>query len=496
MARMRTSSALELLVPLRRNGPEPLHRQLEQGIREAVRSGRLAAGAALPSTRALAAQLAVSRGIVVEAYEQLGAEGYLAITPGGATRVAILSRPPSARRPRPAPDTVYDVDFRPGRPDLDLFPRETWLRSVRRALDTAPSHRLGYLDGRGMPELRAALADYLNRVRGTAADPDSIVVCAGFAQGLKLVAQVLRDRGARRIAIEDPTQPETAADLHAIGLEVVGIPVDRSGMRVEQLDSARVQAAVLTAAHQYPTGGVLPPERRATLIDWAERRGGLVIEDDYDAEFRYDREPVGAMQGLSPERVVYAGSTSKILAPGLRLGWIVVPAELADQVAAAKKAADLGSPAIDQLAFADFLAHGELDRHLRRLRPIYRARRDVLLAALGRHLPELRPVGASAGLHLLAWLPPDLDELEIIEAAARGGIRLQGVGSRRDGAFATAGEERLGGLIFGYGTLGERALEPAVERLAAVIEGVRRGMSSHPATDARPVTGPPAVPSA
>jgi GntR family transcriptional regulator/MocR family aminotransferase len=472
MARMRTSSALELLVPLDRDGPEPLHRQLEQGIREAVRSGRLSAGTVLPSTRALAVQLAISRGIVVEAYEQLGAEGYLATTPGGVTRVAIMSRPPPART-RPAPATVFDVDFRPGRPDLDLFPRETWLRSVRRALDTAPSQRLGYLDGRGMPELRGALADYLNRVRGTAADAESIVVCSGFAQGLKLVAQVLRDRGARRIAIEDPTQPESREDLRSIGLEVVHIPVDALGMRVEELDGARVQAAVLTAAHQYPTGGVLPPARRAALMAWAERRDGLVIEDDYDAEFRYDREPIGAMQGLSPDRVVYAGSASKILAPGLRLGWIVVPAELADRVAAAKKAADLGSPAIDQLAFADFLAHGELDRHLRRLRPIYRARRDVLLAALGRYLPELRPVGASAGLHLLAWLPPDLDEIEIIEAAGRSGIRLQGVGRRRAGAFAAAGEEWPGGLIFGYGTLGEQALEPAVERLAAVIEHVR-----------------------
>ena len=181
-----------------------------------------------------------------------------------------------------------------------------------------------------MPELRGALADYLNRVRGTAADADSIVVCSGFAQGLKLVGQVLRDRGARRIAIEDPTQPENREDLRSIGLEVVEIPVDASGMRVEQLDGARVQAAVLTAAHQYPTGGVLPPDRRAALVAWAERRGGLVIEDDYDAEFRYDREPIGAMQGLSPDRVVYAGSASKILAPGLRLGWIVVPAELAD----------------------------------------------------------------------------------------------------------------------------------------------------------------------
>ena len=199
-------------------------------------------------------------------------------------------------------------------------------------------------------------------------------------------------------------------------------------MRVDLLAATDADAVVVTAAHQYPTGGVLPPDRRAALLAWAERRPGIVIEDDYDAEYRYDREPIGAMQGLSPDRVVYAGSASKILAPGLRLGWFVVPPAYADAVAEAKRMADLGSPAIDQLAFADFLARGDLDRHLRRLRPIYRARRDTLLDELARHLPALRPVGASAGLHVLAWLPPDLPEAEVVEAAAAAGIRLQGVG--------------------------------------------------------------------
>jgi GntR family transcriptional regulator/MocR family aminotransferase len=293
------------------------------------------------------------------------------------------------------------------------------------------------------------------------------VICSGFAQGLKLVATVLREDGARRVALEDPTQRESRDDLRTVGLQVVEIPVDESGLRVDMLDAADVDAVVVTAAHQYPTGGVLPAERRSALLAWAERTGGMIVEDDYDAEFRYDREPIGAIQGLSPDRGVYAGSASKILAPGLRLGWFIVPAVLADRVTLAKWTADLGSPAIDQLAFADFLARGELDRHLRRLRPIYRARRDILLTSLARHLPELRPVGASAGLHVLAWLPPDLSESAIVEAALRAGIRVQGIGPRAAGASAPAG------LTFGYGTITASAIDPGIERLAAVIDEVR-----------------------
>ena len=408
----------------------------------------------------------MSRGIVVEAYEQLAAEGYLVSRPGGATQVAVGARPAPPRPPRPSQIPIA-FDFRPGRPDLDLFPRTTWMRSVRRALNEVPSERLGYLDGQGMPELRMALADYLNRVRGTAAHPEHIVICSGFSQGLKLVATVLREDGARRVAIEEPSQGEGRDDLRALGLDVVEIPVDANGLRVDLLDAADVDAVVVTAAHQYPTGAVLPAERRSALVAWAERRRGTVIEDDYDAEFRYDREPIGAIQGLSPERVVYAGSASKILAPGLRLGWFVVPAAMADRVTLAKRTADLGSPAIDQLAFADFLARGELDRHLRRLRPIYRARRDILLASLDRHLPELRPVGASAGLHVLAWLPPGLDETGIVRAAERAGIRVQGVGPR------PGGPEALAGLTFGYGAIDASAIDAGIARLAAVFAEVR-----------------------
>jgi GntR family transcriptional regulator / MocR family aminotransferase len=453
-------------VPLDRASHEPLHRQLGRGIREAIRDGRLAPGAPLPSSRALAAQLRTSRGIVVEAFEQLVAEGYLVATPGGATRIAAGAAAP----PRQAADLeppAFAFDFRPGRPDVTEFPRGAWLRSLRRALASAPSDRLGYLGGRGVPELRVALAAYLNRVRGTAADPADVVIASGFAQGLGLVARVVAQRGGSRIALEDPFDPEYRGIVRAAGVEPVAVPVDGRGIRVDLLAAARVDAVLVTAAHQYPTGAVLPADRRAALLAWARDADGLVIEDDYDAEFRYDRDPVGALQGLAPDHVIYAGSASKTLAPGLRLGWLVAPPEVAEGLTAAKEAVDQGSPAMDQLAYADLLAHGEVDAHLRRMRPIYRRRRDTLLAALERHLPALAPVGASAGLHVLALLPPGLDDVAIVHSAARDGVAVYALTPRR----VAPGP---GGLVFGYGLVPEASIEPGIRRLAAVIEGLAR----------------------
>jgi GntR family transcriptional regulator/MocR family aminotransferase len=466
MTRTRTSSALELHLPLDRHGPQPLHRQLEHGLRDAVRTGRLGALAVVPSSRALAGQLGVSRGIVVEAYEQLVAEGYLESRPGGTTRVA---RTPIAvgRRPPDPPAPTYDFDFRPGRPQLDQFPRAAWLRSVRRALNEAPADLLGYLDGRAVPAVRAAMAAYLNRVRGTAAHPDNVVMSAGFAQALALVARVLRASGARRIGLEDPSHPDWRAMLVEAGVTPVGIEVDRYGIRPDAVDAARVAAVVVTAVHQYPTGAVLSAERRAALLDWAERGDRLIVEDDYDAEFRYDREPIGAIQGLCPDRVVYTGSASKTLAPALRLGWLVAPPRLVEPLIAAKNAMDGGTPSLDQLAFADFVEAGELDRHLRRMRPIYRRRRDVLLESVARSLSGFAIVGASAGLHVLAWLPDDVDEAALREAAADAGI---GITVLEPMWFAGRGR---GGLVFGFGSIDEGRIDAGVRRLAGVVEGLR-----------------------
>jgi GntR family transcriptional regulator / MocR family aminotransferase len=470
MGRRRTNSstAEDLLIEIDRTGAVPLHRQIESSIRDSIRTGRLRLGASLPPTRTVAAGLGVSRGVVVEAYQQLVAEGYLTSRSGGYTQVAAESPPVSAGT-RAASRPSFVVDFGYGRTDVSAFPRAAWLRSARTALTTAPNERFAYLDGRGVPELHEALCDYLNRVRGTLARPENVVICGGYGQGVSLLVQVLAARGARRLAVEDPSPNDDARMLAgSAGLDIVGIPVGPHGARVEELAAADADAVVLTPSHQWPTGSVLSAEGRAAVIRWAKERGAVVIEDDYDAEYRYDRSPVGAIQGLAPEHVVYCGTASKTLAPGLRLGWLLVPPHLVDAVAQAKVLADRGSPVIDQLTFADFLNRGEFDRHLRRMRPVYRGRRDALLAALSACLPDLVPAGVAAGQHVVAWLPADLDEAAVVRAATRRGLGLRGVAQYRM-------RPGPGGLIFGYATLSERAIAQGIAILADAVAEVRAG---------------------
>jgi GntR family transcriptional regulator/MocR family aminotransferase len=475
------SPVSELLIALDRDGGEALHRQIEASIRDRIRTGALPGGVALPPSRALAAGLGVSRGVVVEAYAQLVAEGYLTSRSGGYTQVALAAAEPGRAPPAPAPAAApaplrpraatarTAVDFGYGRANVGAFPRAAWLRSVRRVLAEAPDERLGYLDGRGALELRAALAAYLNRVRGTLADPETIVITNGYAQAVSLLIGVLAARGAKTLAVEDPSPSDDARPIaEALGLDVVSVPVGEDGVLVEAVAELRADALILTPSHQWPTGGVLAPEARAAVLAWAQRTKALVIEDDYDAEYRYDRAPVGAMQGLDPDRVAYAGTASKTLAPGFRLGWLVLPQDLVAPFAEAKLLADRGSPILDQLTFADFLGRGEFDRHLRRMRPVYRSRRDALLAALARDLPELEPAGIAAGLHLVAWLPADLGETAVIQAAAAAGVQLAGVSPYR----LSRGRE---GLIFGYSNLSERAIADGIGRVARAIAGLRGG---------------------
>jgi GntR family transcriptional regulator / MocR family aminotransferase len=420
----------------------------------------------------------VSRGVVVEAYAQLAAEGYLVARQGAPTRVSEAASPGPGATPAAAGERPPRYDFRTGRPDVSLFPRNAWLASLRRALRDAPDARLDYGDPRGAPELRGALTHYLGRVRGVACDPERVVVTSGMAQGMALFARALRAGGARRIAMEDPSSAPGRGQLASNGLEIVPIPVDHDGLRVERLPEADaaagdrdaapdgpgprvdpVGAVMITPAHQFPLGVVLAPERRAALLDWAAHTGAVVLEDDYDAEYRYDRQPVGAVQGLAPDLVAYAGSTSKTLAPGLRLGWLVVPDHLLDAVTAAKESDDLGTPVVEQLALADFLERGELDRHLRRTRAIYRARRDALVDALERLLPGCPPAGVAAGLHLVVHLPAGSDEQAVLDSARSRGLGVSGISEHRVEPGPPA-------LLLGYGRLPEPAVEPAVRLLA------------------------------
>jgi GntR family transcriptional regulator / MocR family aminotransferase len=451
-------AGLDLLVRLERDGA-PLRAQLEVQLRDAVRAGRLAPGVALPSTRALARELGVSRGVVVDAYAQLSAEGYLLAHQGAPTRVADAAPAAPRAATTPAAERPPRYDFRTGGPDVSLFPRGAWLASLRRALRDAPDARLDYGDPRGAPELRRALARYLGRVRGVACEPERVVVTSGMAQGMAIFARAMAARGERTIAMEDPSSAPGRGQLAANGLEIVPVAVDDHGLRVAELEGSPARSAMVTPAHQFPLGVVLAPGRRAALIDWASRTGALVLEDDYDAEYRYDRQPVGAVQGLAPEHVAYAGSVSKTLAPALRLGWLVPPERLVDAVTEAKASDDLGTPVVEQLALADFLERGELDRHLRRTRAVYRRRRDALVGALAHALPEHPPAGVAAGLHLVVPLPPGADEPALLDAARARGLGLSGLSEHRIEPGPPA-------LLLGYGRIAEPAIAPAVRALA------------------------------
>jgi GntR family transcriptional regulator / MocR family aminotransferase len=459
----------ELLLRIQREGIEPMRVQLERELRDAIRSGRLAAGEKLPSSRRLAGELGISRGLVLECYTQLQAEGYLTARAGAATAVADAARdldPPAPREAEPQGPPRLSVDFRPGRPDLASFPRRDWMWALREVSRSAPAEAMYYGDPRGSLRLREVLAAYLRRVRAMAADPDQIVVCTGFAQGITLVLRTLAREGVGEVALEDPGDFDQASVQRRSGMDTVHVPVDDQGVVVETLAATDARAAVLTPAHQAPTGVVLGPERRQELVRWASERDATVIEDDYDAEFRYDREPVGALQGLAPDRVATIGTVSKSLAPGVRLGWVVCPPQLVEQVAEEKDLADRGSPGLDQLALATLIESGRYDRHLRRMRAVYAGKRRALIEALARHAPAVELRGLAAGFHAVARLPEGVDERAVGEAARERSIGLYPMSDyRRDGQ---AGPPEL---VLGFGDLSESAIERGIAAVADLLSG-------------------------
>ncbi len=435
---------------------------VEHALREAVRSGRLAPGTVLPPSRGLATDLGVARNTVAGAYDQLVAEGWLVARQGSRTKVADrvpLATTASAAAPVRAPRPGLPFDLRAGAPDVASFPRSQWVSATRRALLDAASADLGYPDPRGLPALRDALAAYLTRARGVHTTPEQVVVCSGFAQGITLLCQVLHARGARSLAVESHGLATPTAAAATAGLEVTTLPVDDDGAVIDDLTTQA--AVVLTPAHQFPLGVVLNPARRSQVVQWAHDSGGVVIEDDYDGEFRYDRHPVGALQGLAPEHVVYAGATSKTLAPGLRLGWLVLPHHLVDEMAAAM--VDSTVSTLDQLTLTELLTSGGYDRHVRRQRLAYRRRRDHLVASLTA-VPGVQVTGIAAGLNLVARLPPGTDEDHAVQHCQNAGVAIRGLST-----YQLAAHPQPPALVVGYATPPAHSFRPATVALRAAL---------------------------
>jgi GntR family transcriptional regulator / MocR family aminotransferase len=471
MAGFQTNLAWDALLELGERRDGPLHARLSGALREAIRDGRLPAGSALPPSRTLAGDLGCSRWVVTETYAQLAAEGYLEARIGSGTRVRPLGQNEEAGRSPPAvaPARAPRIDLAPGLPDLRAFPLGRWVSALRSVTSTLPYAELGYPDPAGHPRLRQVLAGYLARVRGAQADPAQVTMCRGVTDATHRICQALRAAGIGAVAVEDPGWHRLRQAAGAAGLRVVAVPVDGQGLRVGDLeDHPDVRAVIVSPTHQFPTGVVLSAERRGDLLAWARRVDGLILEDDYDAEFRYDRRPVGTIQGTDPSRVALLGSLSKTLSPALGIGWVATPPAWTGPFRAT-----VGPPAapstLDQLTFAEFLQTGAYDRHLRAARKRYRLRRDRLVSGLAQRMPSARLLGVAAGLHLLVLLDDTVDGAAVVGRAATRDMRVANLDTYRvrDDTFGP-------GLVLGYGNLADGQVEEAVALLATTLAECRR----------------------
>ena len=469
-----------LLLALDRAVGTPLGHQLQDQLRSAVRVGGVRAGERLPSSRRLAEELRVSRGMVVACYEQLVAEGYLVGAAGSGTRVA-AGVSEAADRSRRADSTNsaattrhrVEVDFEYGVPDLRSAPLRDWMWALREAGRTAPTAVMGDENDAGDPRLRELVAAYHRRVRAGAAQAEHALIVNGFRQGLVLALGALARSGVGFVGLEDPGPRQHEEIGRRAGMRPMAWPVDRAGLDVDALRRSGARAVLVTPAHQCPTGVVMGPERRRALVEWAAEVDGIVLEDDYDAEFRYDRQPVGSLQGLAPDRVLALGSLSKTLAPGIRLGWLLVPPALVAPVVREKLLTSRGAPALDQLALAALLESGRYDRHVRRMWEVYRRRRDVLARAVTEHLPGLRLVGLEAGCHALLELPAGVTEDEVVQSALRHAVRVYGLSRYRVDA-PQAGEANVpAALVLGFGNVSEERILLGIEVLAQAISDTR-----------------------
>lgn len=469
MSSDQTTSSIDLLVPDTGGGPRA---RIEQAIRSAIGDGRLPPGTRLPSTRALARDLAVARSTVVDAYAQLSAEGWITGAHGSGTRVAPGASHPAAVAAAGTDRATFRFDLQPGRPDVSTFPRAAWVASLRRALRDEPDTAFGYGDHRGHAGLRREIAAYVGRVRAVRVDPDHLLICRGFGEGLAIAARALRAGGARVLGVEDPCLAHHHLIATASGLRTHPLPIDGDGATVEGLTGSGASGVLLTPAHQQPLGVSLSGTRRGWVLDWARSTGGTVIEDDYDSEFRYDRSPVGSLQGMAPDSVIHIGTVSKTLAPALRLGWVAVPPRLLHAAVAAKQEAGGQHGILDQLAFAELLRSGAYDRHVRRMRLRYRARRDHLLRRLATEAPQVTARGIAAGLQALVHLPDGgPGAADVVAAAAARGLALTKFDEQHWHSVAPLPET----IVIGFGAPPEHAFHATIDTLLAAFADVGLG---------------------
>lgn len=469
MRESQTNLVGDLLIDLGRPGDGALHERVKRALRSAIRSGRVGVGTALPPSRQLAGDLGCSRWAVTEAYGQLVAEGYLEARSGSATRVRWSGdRDGDSERPAAGRAPVARFDLAPGLPDLRAFPRRRWAEAVRAQMTTVAFTELGYPPSGGHPRLRQLLAEYLGRSRGVSTTAQDVTVCMSVTDGVRRVCHALRAQGITAVGCEEPGWTRLRQVIVAAGLEPVPVRADGGGLRVDDLVAHAGLRAVLAApAHQFPLGTVLVPERRAALLDWARRVDGVVLEDDYDAEFRYDRRPVAALQAMDPSRVVLLKSLSKTLSPALGIGWLVAPPRWTDALHRTSQAAT-PPPVLDQLAFAALLESGAYDRHLRACRRRYRDRRDALVRSLAEQLPGTPVSGIAAGLHLILRLPAGVDTAAVVRAAAARSLSVADLA-----AYHATDDHADHGLVLGYGNLADGMVEQAVRHLRTAIEASR-----------------------
>jgi GntR family transcriptional regulator / MocR family aminotransferase len=459
MSMQSTRAAWTVVLTL--DGDGKLHRQVERALREAIRSGRVSSGTVLPPSRELAAQLGCSRWAVTQAYGQLVTEGYLATRVGSGTWVSWSGRSRHSVRSTPAAGVpTYRFDLAPGAPDLRAFPRTRWAEAARAASRTVPTANLGYPDQQGYLPLRELVSDYLQRSRGAIATAADVVIRSGVSASVGQLCVSLRAMGIDRVAVEDPGWTRLRQVIESTGLRAEPVPVDHHGLDVEHLTRRDdVRAVLVTAAHQFPTGVVLAPHRRLELIEWARRNDGVILEDDYDAEFRYDRSPVGTLQGMAPDHVVLLGSVSKTLSPAIGIGWYVAQGRWRELL---ERSSGLGPSTLDQATFAELMAAGAYDRHLRAMQRRYKRRRDHVLAAVRRELPAWTIGGAAAGLHLTLTHPANLDTRRLVVAARDAGTRIVPLADYCMNADSA-------GIVLGYGNIADNEVDPAIRSLATAF---------------------------